>query len=327
MSPRIAIIGPRSATAQHALYLGMEGAEVVGVSPEDLEHEPTVPAFDSPQRMLERLRPDGVVVLSDGATRSRYIAAGLRTGCHVLCASPLIYDEKLSPFECLETATRLCRRSRELDLDLCAIAPYVSLVPALRELAHLGLGPTRGVWSFAMRILRSPIDGRTDPRSWLAEEGSHPLGLLLGLVPGARMREENAQVAVEPDACRIAFDCHAPSSIAGDAPHQCAVSIVLGEAEKPLVEVEVNGLRIACIERAATDGTHPCYLRVGEHEESCGDPAQATIRSFLARIRRDDAGPIADAEQALTSLRMLLRLLRLGSGSTAVPAPGGALGK
>lgn len=319
MSPRIVIIGPGSAVARYAMYVRLEGADPVGVSPEGPTSCPAMSVFHSPELMLDRLRPDGAVVLTDPPSRAKYIEAALEAGCHVLCAEPIVYDPGVSVFECLDTATRLRDLSQQRQLHLCAMSPMVALAPALRELADLGLGPARGVWSFVMRDLRPPCAGTPSPASRLLAGGSGPLALLLALVPGARVIEHGIQASLEPQECRIAFDCYSSDAASDGTPHQCAVSIVLGQATTAQTEVEVNGLRMRYEERWAPDGTRPGYLSVDEHEAPCGDLTQLTVRAFLSRIEGQEAGPIPDADHALASLRVLLRLLRQGSGSAVAP--------
>lgn len=311
MSPRIAIVGHGTEVGRHALYLGQEDAELVG----------TVAANDlsASQSLLQRQSPDGVIVLLEPSDRAPCIETALGLGCSVLCRSPFAYDPLLSDTLCLATVTHLCYYADQRGLVLCALAPLVALVPSLRELATLGMGPAGGVWSFGLRVLSPAVRGERIPEAWLLEQGTEALALLLGLVPGAQLIEDGIQLAQSPGCLRVGFDCHAEATPPGETPHQCAASVVLGRGEEPLVEIEVNGLRIRYEERRAADGTSPGYLGVGQDEATCGDLTRLSVRAFVARLRGEEAGPIVDANRALASLRMLLRLLRAGTGQPVRP--------
>src|SRR5579863_4207971 len=63
--------------------------EVVGgCDPAAKEHNFRFPRFSTPSEMLEKLRPDILIVATPPAFHFEFTRLGLQAGCHVFCEKP-----------------------------------------------------------------------------------------------------------------------------------------------------------------------------------------------------------------------------------------------
>lgn len=331
MAARIAIVGTRGVGRHHARWFDWEGAEIVAIcsSREEtawLRREELAaqqgydgPAYSDLSRMLEETRPDAVSIATPPALHARHVRTCLDAGCHVLCEKPFVYSPEMLPLECLAQAADLVHFAEARGLCLCVMTQYASLAPPLRPLADLASGPDSGVWQFGMRMESKLGTGGRCGEQVLMDLGSHPLGLLLALLPGAVMLEHTAAVSVDRYRTVAAFDCVAPSST-GKLEHRCSVSLSLGKSETPEREIEVNGLRLRYEGGPDGFGGFRAYLRCEGHSVECEDPMRTMVRAFLRRIEGGEPDGLAEGPDALAALEMLYTLQAAGVPATA-PLP------
>lgn len=328
MAVRVAIIGTRGIGKHHAKWFVWEGAELVGIcsSREEtawLRREELAeqigyegPAFADVAQMLEEVRPDAVSIASPPSCHGRHVAMCLDAGCHVLCEKPFVYDPGRHAIECLSEAVDLVHKAEARGLSLCVMTQYAALAPSLRALGELAAGPNAGIWHFGMRMESRHGAGGQVLEHVLMDLGSHPLGLLLALLPGAVMLEHTVAVSVERYRTLAAFDCMAPSE-SGKLEHRCSVALSLGKSPEPTREIEVNGLRLSYEGLPDGEGGFRAYLKCADITAECEDPMRMTVRAFLAEIEGEEPAGISRAIDALAALDMLYTLQR---AALATPA-------
>ncbi len=310
---RIAVVGARGIGKHHAKWFALEGADVVAIagSSESTAAQAARQlerlfgfagaAYGDVRRMLDEARPDAVSIATPPELHAAHARLALEAGAHVLCEKPLVWHAAAPAEQLLSQARELLALARGKGLELCVMTQYVALVPLLRELAEVGLGP---LWQFGMKMESKPTGPRFT-QVWV-DLGPHPLALLAALEPSFRLVEQSLQVSVEELETRVAFD-FAPQGLA-HSEQRCSASIVVGKREQPERIIELNGTPVRYEGRPNEQGVFSAYLTVGERTIVAEDPMRLTIRSFLARCRGEEHGPIACGEQALYALQMLLRI-------------------
>lgn len=136
-APSIVVAGVGRFGALHARVWREAGAEVVGLCDLDEErlrllgHDLAVPAVGTDlSRLLDRVRPDAVVVASDEATHADLAVTALEAGCHVFVEKPLALSAA--------DAWRVHEVSRAADRQVVAghisrfAAPYGRMLQTLR---------------------------------------------------------------------------------------------------------------------------------------------------------------------------------------------------
>jgi predicted dehydrogenase len=228
---RVAVVGLGRAGVAHAVMLAhIPGCELVAVADPRAAARAAVrgmgfaaPAFTRVERLIEKVRPDAVVVCAAQHERARVAQIALEAGIPVLLERPMART--------LEEAEALVRLASKRRIPFAVGHPlaFEPVFARVHEVVHAGvLGPVRHARSamfvsrvFAPRPRRGP--GRLDPRrvagGVVAHLGSDLLFVLVRMlgVP-VEVRAEWSQLygAVEdelhgmmtlPDGAEAGFDC------------------------------------------------------------------------------------------------------------------------
>ena len=314
-----AVIGASGMGKHHAKWLARLGCRVdafAGTSPETVnatkEALRDLFGFDGDgyvgvEDMLAARDWDVISICSPHQLHHRHFMAAAATGAHILCEKPLVFDGTLPAATLLGQGREMLDAAREAGIVAAVNTQYVAAVTPYHELlADCGVevGPPT---EFFMQMESRGGDGGTRFEDIWIDLGPHPLSVLAAFCGPGELVEESARCDVSERSVRARFD-YQPV----DGP-VCAAEIVCNNRpDGDLVRrLGVNGHIVDYEGRNDEQGVYRAYLSYEGRELAAQDFVEASVERFLAAVRGEASGPLADIAAGLTNLHMLLYLLEI----------------
>jgi predicted dehydrogenase len=320
---RIGIAGASGIGKHHAKWFAMEGCEVVAFLGSSLETAGQTQAvlrdsfginarpYDDIRAMLAQERLDAISVCTPHHLHYEHTTAALSSGLHVLCEKPIVWDTALpaSPAresELLDKAQSMLEQARSAGRILAVNTQYLAALQPYREIyrRHWGNMPPLTSLYFEMESK----GGRSGPNEheeiWV-DLASHPLSLLVALMPGSAVVWESLDCAVGRAhvACRF---------LARDSQdNECQVIILLRNVTEgtPARRFGVNGRIVELAARNDAQGIYRTYIRWNGSEQEHQDLVHSSIQRFIAAVQ-GNGEPLAAGESAVENLRLQLEIFR-----------------
>ena len=325
MKPKVAIIGARGIGRFHGRWFSIVGCDVVafvGTSEESVGGTATemeaLFGFDGRGyvdclSMLDRERPDIVVVSSPHACHTDHALIAARFGAHVYCEKPLVWDEAVSADENVSRAAAMVEAVERKGLLFGVNTQYAATVPLLRRFYEEIRGPLETVEEVEMH-LTAKVRGRDDEgESIWVDMGAHPLSVVMGLLGEVTVLPETLDVGVSHRDVTAAFSVHPK----GEPERKARVRIRVGRVEADKADlprsVTINGLTFTLGGRRDSEGVFRAVLGVGEREEEVEDFMHTSVAAFVAAVR-GDGDVIVDGRAGLENQRLLAAVLNKGRG-------------
>jgi hypothetical protein len=308
---RVAVVGARRARngtgpflARQAARLGAQLVAVVGTRPESARVAAEelagdglrVTAFTEAEDLFTEAAPDVVLIASPATTHRPWLRAALEAHAHVLCEKPLAAGAAA------ETAG-LAQEFAAAGLVLAENCQWPFTLPAFREL-HPGFDFGRAK---SFRMLMAPPQRGLE--RW-SEVLSHPLSLLQTVAPGPaelsaiRFGESSADASDARLDFRYAtrerrWDCEVVVEDIGRTPRPAENAFDEALCRR---RVSAKDYRIRFEAEVPEPGKRA-------HAVHVGDPMEACLGDFLARVVRARRRLAAPVDEALVRRQALLGTL------------------
>jgi predicted dehydrogenase len=313
---KVAIIGATGIGKHHGKWYAMEGCDVaafVGSSDESVARTRAamtqVFAFDGRgytdvARMLAAERPDAVSVCSPHHLHREHAVGCLEAGAHVLCEKPLVWDAAcagdglLADGQSMITAANRAGRVLAINTQyVAAVRPYLDLYERrrglLRHIARL---------DFQMES-KGGVGGPNEYDDIWVDLASHPLSVMLRLLPGAVLARDTACCVIRRDDVTAQFDMELSDGA------RCPVRIALRNVYEGAMarKLGANGL-IAELSGANDDhGIYRTVISADGERVQCDDLVHTSVRCFVDAAR-GSGEPLVTAADGLRNLELQLAL-------------------
>jgi scyllo-inositol 2-dehydrogenase (NADP+) len=341
---RIALVGLGKMGLSHlALLRPLAGVEVVGVCDsagyvlDVLEKYTGLPTFTDYGRMLERARPDALVVATPTHLHAPMVRAALEHDIHVFCEKPLVLD----PLEGAQLA-RLAQ-DRGLVTQVGYHNRHVGTFREVRRLLDAGaIGPVQS----ALAEAYGPVVLKPAGRSWrstrsagggsLYDYAAHPLDLLswyLGEPTGVAGAALTAIHSAETDDAVAATITYADASAvlnvnwSDESQRKMSTRVTLwGVAGR--IQADRQEIQVYLSARAAVpDGYEPGWnVRYGTDLTPApafyvrGEEYSAQLEDFVRRVRARDTAGVSTFGSALSTDRVIAAIRACDGARTPVAA-------
>lgn len=305
---RVAVVGARRVRngtgpflARQAARLGAKLVAVIGTRPESarvaaealLEEGLRVPAFTERDEPFAETAPHVVLIASPASTHRPWLRAALEAHAHVLCEKPLHAGSAI------ETRA-LAQEFASAGLVLAENCQWPFTLPAFREL-HPDFEFRR---ARTFRMLMAPPQRGLE--RW-SEVLSHPLSLLQAVAPGPAGLGAIRFAERAPDAAdarldfrfsthEVAWDCEVVVEDLGRSPRPAEYAFDEALCRR---RVSAKDYRIRFEAEVPEPGKRARAATIG-------DPMEACLHDFLARVVRARRRLTAALDEALLRRQVLL---------------------
>jgi len=295
---KIAIIGAgrrrNGIGAYIARYAQVEGARVVAVLAQDeaaarhdadglKEYGIVADAYAELGALIERHRPDGLVIASPAATHADYLTRAIAAGMHVLCEKPFIWNNGCDSTR----AAALLDDARAHNLIVAMNSQWPFVLPVYEQLC--GLPPAQQIESFHIQL--APL---STGRDMIPDSIPHALSMLYSVLgPGTL---EQLTLVPGHDRLRVSFFY---ATVAGRC--QVSADLVHETCQPRSFAFGFNG-NIA--RRTIDMATYRIAFTCGDRRCEVEDPLQLSMRDFLYACRHA-AAPRIGRSHIVDTMQML----------------------
>jgi predicted dehydrogenase len=315
---RVAIAGASGIGKHQAKWFALEGCEVaalLGSSLETAEQTRTVlrdsfginaRPYDDIRAMVAQERLDAISVCTPHRLHYEHTMTALKAGLHVLCEKPIVWDNARPENHLLHEARRMVEEARSAGKVLAVNTQYLAALQPYQEIYRRRWGDF-----FPLKSLYFEMEskgGRSGPNEheeiWV-DLASHPLSLLVALMPGSSVVWESLDCAVG----RAHVACRFLARDASD--NECQVIILLRNVTEgtPARRFGMNGRIVELAARNDARGIYRTYIRWNGAEEEHEDLVHTSIKRFISAAQ-GRGEPLAGAEAAVENLKLQLEILR-----------------
>ncbi len=259
--------------------------------------------------MLREEQPDIVDVSSPYSCHRDHALAALEAGAHVVCEKPMCWDDSRGLDDILADGKMAVEAAARAGRLLGVSAQYPAVIPTYKAFYEDVRGRWEGVRTLTMEM---EVKGRKGPKRhseiWV-DVASHPLSLVIGLLPDGRLDYETAVCEIEERENRARFDYVT-------AEGRCSVDLVLRDIDEgtPVRRFGVNGFSVDWEGYADESGVYRAMLTADGTEVRCNDFLHTLIERFVAAVRGDGDRAVVTGEEGLLNLEQQVELLRLAQG-------------
>jgi predicted dehydrogenase len=314
---RAAVIGGSGFGRYHAQWYAIEGAEAVAyyctsdTAVEAAEGSMLDLTRQSPRGyadldlMLKAEHPDIVSVCSPPNTHKAPAIAALRSGAHVLCEKPLIYDSEFSRDETLSCAKEMLQAAQAANRILAVNLQYAAVLDPYLQLYEsqngaLGIAET---YEFDMESKGNRNGPNLYLSNWI-ELGAHALTPFLKLHPDATLDETtiNATLAETETIAEMAF--RHPGGLLTQ------VRIRVGSCPKsqtPVRRMSFNDFHVDIQSARDETGVFRTILMPDDAHEAikAEDLMRLSIRQFL-QAAQGTGKPLVSGDEALRNMDVFM---------------------
>lgn len=315
----VAVIGARGIGKQHAKWFAMEGCAVVAFVSTTAEtlartEELLKGLFDfqgrgylGTEEMLEKEKPDLVVVSSPMECHHDHALAALEAGCHVYCEKPLTWYRDRNGKRTLEAATQVVEAARKSARVLGVNAQYPAALPHYQQLYEEARGPLETVGSVYFLMESKGGGGEREGEAIWIDLGPHLLSMTMAWVPDGSLDESTLDVVVERKRTTASFTYFSASG------QPCAVTLECRNIAEgtPARRFGVNGFLVDCSGKNDDQGIFRALLRTAEGKEVLvEDFVHSSVKRMIRAVTVGDVQPYVTGETALRNLQMQVAALR-----------------
>ncbi len=311
------VIGASGIGKHHAKWLNHLGCEVagfVGTTPASVKATGAMLAADldlaargytDVEAMLAEVEPQVVNICSPPAFHYRHFMSAAARGCHIMCEKPLTWDEDKSLEQLLGEAGEMAGAGSQDTVG--AVNTQYAAAPAayfaLCEEIGIEAGPPE---TFFMQM-DSRNTNKTYERVWV-DLASHPLSILRGFCGPGEIVVGSEKVAIKEKEVLAQFT-YQPAEGA-----VCEAEILVRAwcTEKLVRRFGINGLIADYAGRNDEKGVFRTYLTLNGHEGESDDFMYVSLSRFVAAVRGQAPGPLADLAEGYGNQAMQLALLNSG---------------
>jgi len=315
---RVAIIGATGIGKHHGKWYAMEGCEVrafVGTSPETVARTRDAMAqifgFEGQghldvRQMLAEHKPQAVSVCSPHHLHREHSLACLEAGAHVLCEKPLVWDVAKSGAEMLADGESMISAAQQARRLLAVNTQYVAAITPYLELYQKRQGRLNRIERLDFRM--ESKGGASGPNQydeiWI-DLASHPLSLMLRLLPRATFARDSATCVIGRDEAVAEFEMEQPGS-------RCSVRIELRNVYEGAMarRFGANGFMAELTGGNDEQGIYRTHITAAGERVQCEDLVHTSVRRFV-EAARGNGEPLATGAEALRHLEIQLALLQL----------------
>ncbi len=314
---RVAVIGASGIGQHHARWHHLSGSQVVafaGTSEASCANTRSLlqadfgfegRAYTDVAHMLKAEQPDVVDVSSPFHLHKAHAMMALENGCHVVCEKPLCWDVDKSLDAISADGQAVVRAAEHADKSLVMSAQYPAGIPIYRDL----YARMRGTWDVVEMIeMEMESKGRRGPKArediWI-DLASHPLSLVMELLPEGEIDWSSASCAIGERENRARFDVIAPQG-------RCDVRFVLRDIDAgvPVRRFGVNGFLVTWAGFADAEGIYRARLTCGDEAVVCDDFMHILIAEFGKHLRGEGGRVVVSGADALKNLQYQIALLK-----------------
>lgn len=266
---KVAVIGASGIGKNHARWFHHHGCEVcafVGSSPESLPKTQQVlekgfgftgRGYSKVEDMLERERPNAVCVSCPPPLHYDYTLQSLRSGAHVLCEKPLVYDAAKTTGELRREADEMVQEAQARGLLLGTQTQYAVTIDTLLQLTG-HTGDARSAREFSMEMETKNIRaGREYEAIWI-DLSPHPLSVLQKIGGDVTIDRDSIQCELHPHETSARFRLR-PAS--GGGPIRAEVIVRFNpDRAVPLRRFVIDGHAVDYVGRNNAAGEFRSYL-------------------------------------------------------------------
>jgi predicted dehydrogenase len=315
---RVAVAGASGIGKHHAKWFALEGCEVaafLGSNLETAEHALNTlrdsfgieaHPYTDIHAMLAQERLDALSVCTPHHLHYRHAMAALEAGLHVLCEKPIVWDAAKPDSQLLQEAQEIVEKARAAGRVLAINTQYMAALRPYQEVYRRRWGDVLPLKSLYFEM--ESKGGRSGPNQYeeiWVDLASHPLSLLLALMPGGAVVWESLE-------CSIALSHVTCRFLARDRQdNECQAIILLRNVTEgtPARRFGVNGRIVELAARNDSQGIYRTYIRWNGTEEQHQDLVHTSIQRFIAAVK-GHGEPLAGGEAGVSNLRLQLEILR-----------------
>lgn len=314
--PRVALIGATGIGKHHGKWYAMEGCEVVafaGSSPDSVARTRDAMAqlfgfqgrgYTDVHDMLSEQKPNAVSVCSPHHLHRAHTLACFEAGAHVLCEKPLVWDATKAAQDLIADAASMISAAAQAKLMLAANTQYVAAIVPYLALYQEHRGALVAIERLDFRM--ESKGGASGPNQydeiWI-DLASHPLSLMLRLLPGAVFVADSAQCVIRRDEVTAELEMKQPNG------RRCPVRIELRNVYEGLMarRFGANGFMVDLTGGNDDRGIYRTYISAEGDRVACEDLVHSSVRRFADAVR-GTGDPLATGAEALTNLEVQLAL-------------------
>ncbi len=256
------------------------------------------------EMLLSQAQPQLVSVCTPMERHYAHAKACLEAGCHVLGEKPLLFDRSLPEETLLAQGRELVDLAQQRGALLAVNTQYAAAAPHLRRACEeAGVAPAP-VTQFAMRMESRGTPGVSlYERIWI-DLCSHPISVLLALIPAGRLVESSVQTVIEERCVRTEFEYGARDGTV------CQTRLVTRNVPAgPITRgFELNGVAVGYEGRNDEHGVYSAYLSSGGRQIKAIDFVQESICRFADAVQGRGT-VLADGAAGLRNLELQLALV------------------
>jgi predicted dehydrogenase len=226
-------------------------------------------------------------------------------GCHVVCEKPLCWDMGKDYDAIAADGEAVVAAADQANKALVVCAQYPAAIPIYRDFYARVQGQWDQIESIEMEMEAKGRKGaKTREDIWI-DLASHPLSLLIGLLPDGEVDWAQASCTIGERENRAVFDVKTPKGI-------CGVQVVLRDIDDgvPLRRFGVNGFLVGWEGFADACGIYRARLTHGDETVVCNDFMHILIDEFGQFVRGEGGRVVVSGEEALKNLKYQVALLK-----------------
>lgn len=310
---RVAVAGASGIGRHHANWHARSGADVVAFlgSQPDRCRQTTAQLTDlfgfsgkgytRLDELLEQESPDVVDVCLPNDQHYDCVTQALDAGCHVLCEKPLVWDDRLPAAQMLAQGHALCERAVTAGRHLGMCTQYAAAIDHFRRLVP-GWDAARPS-TFEAELETLARGRQRDAASVWVDMGSHPLSLILAVMPQAEIVADSLRVRFHGRTAEADFRI-----VQGDVPCDCRVIVSDREEGPPVRRFAFDGRAVDCSGRPGDDGVYRAVLSLDGREDVAEDYMSLLIGQFHDTVAGRAPTPMVPADVAVRNLALQLRI-------------------
>ena len=311
---RVAVAGASGIGRHHANWHAQVGGEVVAILGSRTDRCERTRAqlkeifgfrgriYTDLSELLRAEAPAVVDVCTPNELHYDCVARSLEAGSHVLCEKPLVWDPAVPVGRLRGQARGLGEQARSSGRLLGLCTQYAFAIDQYRRVQP-AVDPDRAA-SFEAELETLARGSRRDAATVWIDMGSHPLSLILAVMPRAE---------IDGSSLRARFrgrEAEAEFTLRQDG-RNCDCRIVVRDRDEgpPLRRFGFDGRMVDCIGRPGEDGLYRSVLTALGREDVGQDYMHRLIGQFHDAVTGAAEAPLVPPEVAVRNLDLQLSIL------------------
>ena len=311
---RVAVAGASGIGRHHANWHAQVGGEVVAIlgsrpgrCQRTREHLEQIfgfrgRAYTDLSELLRSEAPAVVDVCTPNELHYDCVARSLEAGSHVLCEKPLVWDLAAPADRLRRQAWELCEQARESGRHLGLCTQYAFAVDHYRRVRP-GSRPDRAV-TFEAELETLSRGSRRDAATVWIDMGSHPLSLILAVMPRAELDGSSLRSRFGGRQAEAEFTLRQDGRSC-----DCRVLVRDRDEGPPVRRFGFDGTMVDFEGRPGADGLYRAVLIKDGREDVARDYMHRLIGQFHDAVTGAAEAPFVPPEVAVRNLDLQLSIL------------------